>query len=75
MGHTCDHFIRRTRTRTDARGRRRLARIADEGVRVGQVGLDPAVVDMATQRATFGVKPLTEQVIREQQSIAGLKRR
>ncbi|MFZ6843124.1 sulfonate ABC transporter substrate-binding protein [Undibacterium sp. RuTC16W] len=35
-----------------------------------QVGLDPAIVDIATQRATFGVKPLTEQVIREQQSIA-----
>ncbi|CAN5889762.1 sulfonate ABC transporter substrate-binding protein [soil metagenome] len=36
----------------------------------GQIGLDPAIVDIATQRSSFGVKPLTEQVIKEQQNIA-----
>ncbi|MES2072284.1 MAG: sulfonate ABC transporter substrate-binding protein [Pseudomonadota bacterium] len=35
-----------------------------------QIGLDPGIVELAAQRFSYGVKPLSEQVIREQQSIA-----
>ncbi|MDO8652647.1 MAG: sulfonate ABC transporter substrate-binding protein [Undibacterium sp.] len=35
-----------------------------------QIGLEPAIVDIATNRFVFGVKPLSEQVIKEQQNIA-----
>lgn len=35
-----------------------------------QIGLDNSIVELSTARFGFGVKPLTEQVIKEQQSIA-----
>ncbi|MFZ6757100.1 sulfonate ABC transporter substrate-binding protein [Undibacterium sp. Ji50W] len=35
-----------------------------------QIGLDNSIVELSTARFGFGVKPLTEQVIREQQNIA-----
>ncbi|MCH8621334.1 sulfonate ABC transporter substrate-binding protein [Undibacterium sp. TS12] len=35
-----------------------------------QIGLDNSIVELSTTRFGFGVKPLTEQVIKEQQSIA-----
>lgn len=35
-----------------------------------QVGLEPSIVELAAKRFSYGVKPLSEQVIREQQNIA-----
>ncbi|BBB63307.1 sulfonate ABC transporter substrate-binding protein [Undibacterium sp. KW1] len=35
-----------------------------------QTGLETSIVELSTSRFGFGVKPLTEQVIKEQQSIA-----
>ncbi|WP_394781663.1 sulfonate ABC transporter substrate-binding protein [Undibacterium sp.] len=35
-----------------------------------QIGLEPSIVELAAKRFSYGVKPLTEQVIREQQNIA-----
>ncbi|MBR7779129.1 sulfonate ABC transporter substrate-binding protein [Undibacterium rugosum] len=35
-----------------------------------QVGLEPAIVELAAQRFAYGVKPLSEAVIKEQQAIA-----
>ncbi len=35
-----------------------------------QIGLEPAIVDISTKRFSFGVRPLSEQVIKEQQNIA-----
>ena len=35
-----------------------------------QIGLEPGIVELAAKRFSYGVRPLTEQVIREQQSIA-----
>ncbi len=39
-------------------------------VLTAQLGLDTSIVDLATKRFSFGVKPISEQVIKEQQSIA-----
>jgi sulfonate transport system substrate-binding protein len=35
-----------------------------------QIGLDPSIVELSTGRFGFGVKPLSEAVIKEQQNIA-----
>lgn len=39
-------------------------------VLAAQTGLETSIVELSTSRFGFGVKPLTEQVIKEQQSIA-----
>ena len=35
-----------------------------------QTGLEPAIVELAAKRYSYGVKPVTPEVIREQQKIA-----
>ncbi len=35
-----------------------------------QIGLDPAIVELAATRYTYGVKPISDAVISEQQKIA-----
>ncbi|TFW09352.1 sulfonate ABC transporter substrate-binding protein [Oxalobacteraceae bacterium OM1] len=52
----------------DEWGRNHVTEVAS--ILSGQIGLEPAIVELAAKRYTYGVKPVTEQVIAEQQKIA-----
>ena len=54
--------------KTDAWSARNLKEVS--AILTAQLGLDAGVVELSTSRFGFGVKPLSEQVVKEQQSIA-----
>lgn len=54
--------------KTDEWGRQNLRETA--AILAAQIGLDPAIVELAASRYTYGVKPISEAVIGEQQKIA-----
>lgn len=54
--------------KVDEWGRQNIKEVA--AILAAQTGLDSAIVELAAQRYAYGVKPVTPEVIREQQKIA-----
>lgn len=54
--------------RVDEWGREHHKEVA--AILSGQIGLEPAIVELAAQRFAYGIKPITQAVIDEQQKIA-----
>lgn len=54
--------------KVDDWGRQNLQQVT--AILAAQTGLEPAVVELAAQRYTYGVKPITPDVLREQQKVA-----
>jgi sulfonate transport system substrate-binding protein len=54
--------------KVDDWGRQNIKEVAS--ILSSQIGLDPAIVELAANRYTYGVKPISESVITEQQKIA-----
>lgn len=54
--------------KVDDWGRQNLKEVA--AILAAQTGLEPGVVDLAAQRLTYGVKPISADVARQQQAVA-----
>jgi sulfonate transport system substrate-binding protein len=54
--------------KVDEWGRQNIKQVA--AILASQVGLEPAVVELAAQRYSYGVKPISRSVLEEQQRIA-----